>query len=389
VTGDGMALAYRHGVPLRDMEFVQYHPTCMPGTGLLFTEGCRGEGGILINKDGYRYLQDYGLGPPDPWPRNKAMELGPRDRISQAFWHEERKGRTIATPHGAAVYLDLRQLGAAKLRERLPQICELAEHFLGIDPAERPIPVRPAVHYTMGGILVNIETASPLPGLYAAGECSSVGIHGANRLGSNSLVELSVFGKVAGATAAAFARGVVTAPTATLERQAQDVERRILALIVADTGSERPAVLRDEMARSMEAGCGIYRLGAEMQATCDTLAALKDRYRRLRLDDRSRVWNTEWLTAIELGYQLDVAEAIAHSAFYRRESRGAHQRLDGFEARDDASFLKHTLAYYRPDGPPRIDYSPIVITRSPPGRRAYGAEGERIEETRKERGHAD
>src|SRR3984893_4890933 len=168
VTGDGMALAFRHGVPLRDMEFMQYHPTCMPGTGLLFTEACRGEGGILTNRDGYRYLQDYGLGPPDPWPRNKAMELGPRDRISQAFWHEERKGRTTTTPHGAAVYLDLRQLGARKLRERLPQICELAEHFLGIDPAKRPIPVRPAVHYTMGGILVNIETPSPLPGLFAA-----------------------------------------------------------------------------------------------------------------------------------------------------------------------------------------------------------------------------
>jgi succinate dehydrogenase flavoprotein subunit len=380
VTGDGMALAYRHGVPLRDMEFVQYHPTCMPGTGLLFTEGCRGEGAILTNKDGYRYLQDYGLGPPDPWPRNKAMELGPRDRISQAFWHEQRKGRTISTPHGEAVHLDLRHLGARKLRERLPQICELAEHFLGIDPAKDAIPVRPAVHYTMGGILVDIETAAPLPGLFAAGECASSGIHGANRLGSNSLSELGVFGKVAGITAAGYARSVVVAHNATLERQAQDVERGALSLIGADGGTDRPAVLRDEMARSMEAGCGIYRLGAEMQATCDTIATLKERYRRLHLDDRSRAWNTEWLAAIELGYQLDVAEAIAHSAINRRESRGAHQRLDGFTARDDASFLKHTLAYYQPGGVPRIDYGPINITRSPPGKRAYGAEGERIEQ---------
>ena len=380
VTGDGMALAYRHGVPLRDMEFVQYHPTCMPGTGLLFTEGCRGEGAILTNKDGYRYLQDYGLGPPDPWPRNKAMELGPRDRISQAFWHEQRKGRTISTPHGEAVHLDLRHLGARKLRERLPQICELAEHFLGIDPAEEAIPVRPAVHYTMGGILVDIETAAPLPGLFAAGECASSGIHGANRLGSNSLSELGVFGKVAGITAAGYARSVVVAQNATLERQAQDVERGALSLIGADGGTERPAVLRDEMARSMEAGCGIYRVGAEMRATCDTIATLKERYRRLHLDDRSRAWNTEWLAAIELGYQLDVAEAIAHSAINRRESRGAHQRLDGFTARDDASFLKHTLAYYQPGGVPRIDYGPINITRSPPGKRAYGAEGERIEQ---------
>jgi fumarate reductase flavoprotein subunit len=379
VTGDGMAMAYRHGVPLRDMEFVQYHPTCMPGTGLLFTEGCRGEGGILTNKDGYRYLQDYGLGPPDPWPRNKAMELGPRDRISQAFWHEERKGRTISTPHGEAVHLDLRHLGARKLHERLPQICELAEHFLGIDPAHQPIPVRPGVHYTMGGILVNLETATPLPGLFAIGECASAGIHGANRLGSNSLSELGVFGKMAGTTAAAYVRGVLAAPISMLERKAQEVERRALSLLAFEGGSERPAALRDEMARSMEAGCGIYRLGTEMQATCDTITILKERYRNLHLDDRSRVWNTEWLGAIELGYQLDVAESIAHSALNRRESRGAHQRLDGFETRDDAAFLKHTLAHYRPDQPPLIDYSPVVITHSPPGKRAYGAEAERIE----------
>jgi fumarate reductase flavoprotein subunit len=379
VTGDGMALAFRHGVPLRDMEFVQYHPTCMPGTGLLFTEGCRGEGGILTNKDGYRYLQDYGLGPPDPWPRNKAMELGPRDRLSQAFWHEERKGRTITTPHGAAVNLDLRRLGARKLRERLPQICELAEHFLGVDPAEKPIPVRPAVHYTMGGILVDINAAAPLAGLFAAGECSSVGIHGANRLGSNSLAELGVFGKVAGTSAATYARTVASSQLSTLERQAKDVECRTVSLIEGDGGTESLAQLRDEMAQSMEAGCGIYRLGPEMQTTCNTIASLKQRFRKLQLSDRSRVWNTEWLSAIELGYQLDVAEAIAHSALNRRESRGAHQRIDGFDKRDDANYLKHTLAHYRADGPPRIDYGPVKITKSPPGKRAYGAEGERLE----------
>jgi fumarate reductase flavoprotein subunit len=234
-----------------------------------------------------------------------------------------------------------------------------------------------------------METAAPLPGLFAAGECASAGIHGANRLGSNSLSELGVFGKIAGTRAAAYARSAVAAaPIATIERQAEDVERRTLSLIVADGGSERLAVLRDEMARSMEAGCGIYRIGAEMQATCDTIATLKERYRGLRLDDRSRIWNTEWLSAIELGYQLDVAEAIAHSAINRRESRGAHQRLDGFGTRDDATFLKHTLAHYRPDGPPHIDYGPVTITRSPPGRRVYGAEAERIEQTGKEADHA-
>ena len=384
VTGDGMAMAYRHGVALRDMEFVQYHPTCMPGSGLLFTEACRGEGGILTNKDGYRYLQDYGLGPPDPWPRNKAMELGPRDRLSQAFWHEERKGRTIATRNGAAVNLDLRHLGAKKLRERLPQICELAESFLGIDPAERPVPVRPAVHYTMGGILVNGETASTLTGLYAVGECSSIGIHGANRLGSNSLAELGVFGKVAGEAAARCARSLPPGPMATLKKQADDVRRRAVDLIRNEAGGERLAVLRDAMAQSMETGCGIYRLDTQMKQTCHTLAELKNRYRRLRLDDTSRAWNTEWLAAIELGYQLDVAQAMAHSAFARKESRGAHSRLDGFEQRDDANFLKHTLAVYRADGPPAISYMPVNITRSAPGKRAYGAEGEHLEGYRKE-----
>jgi len=385
VTGDGMAMAYRHGVALRDMEFVQYHPTCMPGSGLLFTEACRGEGGILTNKDGYRYLQDYGLGPPDPWPRNKAMELGPRDRLSQAFWHEERKGRTVATRNGTAVNLDLRHLGAKKLRERLPQICELAESFLGIDPADKPIPVRPAVHYTMGGILVNADTASTLTGLYAVGECSSIGLHGANRLGSNSLAELGVFGRVAGEAAARCARSLPVGPMATLEKQADDVCRRAVDLIRSERGGERLAVLRDAMAQSMESGCGIYRLGPEMKQTCDTLAGLKHRYRRLQLQDKSRGWNTEWLAALELGYQLDVAEAIAHSALARKESRGAHSRLDGFEQRDDANFLKHTLAVYRADGPPTISYMPVNITRSKPGKRAYGAEGEYLEGRREKR----
>ncbi len=379
VTGDGMALAYRHGVPLRDMEFMQYHPTCMPGTGLLFTEACRGEGGILTNKDGYRYLQDYGLGPADPWPRKKAMELGPRDRLSQAYWHEDRKGRTIETPHGSAVHLDLRHLGARKLRERLPQICELAEQFLGIDPAQAPIPVRPAVHYTMGGILVDGRTASPLPGLYAAGECSSVGIHGANRLGSNSLAELCVFGRVAGEEAARYARIAPRGESDSLARQAEDAIARARELVTRRDGRERLATIRKEMAQSMEDGCGIYRTGIEMRATCDKLAELRERYRRVRLDDASTQWNTEWLNVVELGYQLEVAQALAHSALGREESRGAHQRLDGFTQRDDVRFLKHTLARYDGANAPRIGYGDVKITRSPPGTRAYGVAGEHAE----------
>jgi fumarate reductase flavoprotein subunit len=380
VTGDGMALAYRHGVPLRDMEFVQYHPTCMPGTGLLFTEACRGEGGFLLNKDGHRYLQDYGLGPAEPTPRNKAMELGPRDRLSQAYWHEKRKGQTIAGPNGAAVvHLDLRHLGEKKLRERLPQICELAEEYLGVDPAKAPIPVLPAVHYTMGGIEAAFDTSAPLAGLYSAGECSSIGLHGANRLGSNSLTELLVFGKVAGEAAARHAMQAGRADAGRLSALAGQVQAQAEALLSAQGGTERIATLRREMAASMEEGCGIYRTEAEMQATCDKLAELKQRCKRIRLDDHSRVWNTEWLLALELGYQLDVAQAIAHSALQRRESRGSHQRLDGFTERDDANFLKHTLALYQGDDAPRIAYSGVRITKSRPGVRAYGAAGELAE----------
>jgi len=383
VTGDGMALAYRHGVPLRDMEFVQYHPTCMPGTGLLFTEACRGEGGFLLNKDGDRYLQDYGLGPAEPTPRNKAMELGPRDRLSQAYWHEKQKGRTISGPHGEVVHLDLRHLGEKKLRERLPQIYELAVEYLGVDPAASPIPVLPAVHYTMGGIVADGRTASTLRGLYSVGECSSVGIHGANRLGSNSLTELIVFGKTAGVEAAAYAKTVPHGNAATLASLADAARGRALSVVSRRDGNERIATLRRAMAQSMEDGCGIYRTAATMQATCDTLAALKERYRRVQVDDHSTAWNTEWLLAIELGYQLDVAEAMVHSALQRRESRGSHQRLDGYDKRDDTNYLKHSLAYWNGDDAPRIAYGPVKITHSAPGTRAYGAAGEKADAERK------
>jgi fumarate reductase flavoprotein subunit len=381
VTGDGMGIAYRHGVPLRDMEFVQYHPTALPGSGVLITEGCRGEGGILTNKDGYRYLQDYGLGPPDPWPRPKAMELGPRDRLSQAFWHEEQKGRTVETPQGHAVWLDLRQLGAARIHERLPMITEVAKTFAGVDPVVSPIPVRPAVHYTMGGILCNGQTETPLKGLYAAGECSSVGIHGANRLGSNSLAEIVVFGKVAGERAAQYAKQAPAVLSDSARKQAEVVENRLLALLNNDKG-ERIATIRDEMYKTMESGVGIFRKADSMQAACSKVATLRDRLQRgLKLDDRNRMYNTEWLSAIELGFTLEIAEVIAVSALNRKESRGAHTRLDEFKERDDANFLMHTLAYRTGDGPPRLDYSPVTITKSPPKSRVYGGAGKKVELT--------
>jgi fumarate reductase flavoprotein subunit len=378
VTGDGMGMALRHGVALRDMEFVQYHPTALPGSGILITEGCRGEGAVLVNRHGRRYLQDYGLGPPDPWPRAKAMELGPRDRLSQAFWHEERKGHTVATPQGPAVHLDLRHLGARKIHERLPLITEVARTFAGVDPVTQPIPVRPAVHYTMGGIACNAQTETVLPGLYAAGECASVGLHGANRLGSNSLAEIVVFGAVAGERAAAFARDAAPpapAARAALHRQAEAEAARLLKLLGVDRG-ERLATLRDELGACMERGVGIFRDAAGMQASCDTLARLRERCRAgVRLDDRSRAFNTEWLAAIELGFMLEVAEAMAHSALQRQESRGAHVRLDAFTQRDDERFLAHTLAHHQGDGPPRITHAPVRITTSPPRVRRYGGAG--------------
>ncbi|MBI4294413.1 MAG: fumarate reductase (quinol) flavoprotein subunit [Betaproteobacteria bacterium] len=383
VTGDGMALAYRHGAPLRDLEFMQYHPTCMPGTGLLFTEACRGEGGFLLNKDGYRFLQDYGLGPAEDKPRNKFMELGPRDRVSQAIWHEERKGRTISTPFGEAVHLDMRHLGEKKLRERLPLIYELAEEYMGIDPAKAPIPVRPGVHYTMGGIYADINAATPLQGLFAAGECASNGIHGANRLGSNSLVDIVVFGKVAGVQAARLAKSVSNSKPALLEKQAAAAEKRALDLVKKTGGKERASVLRKEMGQSMEHGCGIYRVAKEMQETCDKLAELRQRYKNLDVEDKSSVFNTDWLTAIELGFLLEVAEVVATSALNRKESRGAHQRIDGYENRDDVNFLKHTLAYYTGDGPPRIEFQDVIITKSKPGTRAYGAAGVKADQEKK------
>jgi len=239
------------------------------------------------------------------------------------------------------------------------------------------------VHYTMGGIWVGVNAASPLPGLYAAGECASNGIHGANRLGSNSLVETVVFGKVAGDQAAKFAQSASISNPASLVQQAEAARERALQPVTKTDGKERIAVLRKEMAQSMENGCGIYRTAEGMQTTCNKLDELKERYLNIRLDDKSSVWNSEWLGAIELGYLLDVAQAIAYSALHRKESRGAHQRLDGYEKRDDVNYLKHTLAYRALDGAPRIEYGDVVITKSQPGTRAYGAAGEKAEQERK------
>jgi len=371
VTGDGMAMAYHAGVPLKDMEFVQYHPTGLPGTGLLITEAARGEGGILINKDGYRYLQDYGLGPPDPWPRLRAMELGPRDKLSQAFVKESQKGRTIQGPYGEVVHLDIRHLGEKKIDKKLPFVRELAHKYVGIDPVKELIPVRPVVHYMMGCVHTDIHGATPLPGLYAAGEVACVSINGANRLGSNSLTELLVFGARAGKEAARFARAHPEFDRTALAAQARDEEQRIAnQFIRKEGGMERIATLRAEMNQAMEAGAGIYREEASLRETCERLASLRQRFAHIRLDDRSQIFNTELIAALELEFMLDLAEALAHSARARTESRGSHQRTD-YPQRDDENFLRHTMAY-RTGGPPRIEYLDVVITHWPPGERVYG-----------------
>jgi fumarate reductase flavoprotein subunit len=372
-TGDGMAMAYRAGVPLKDMEFIQYHPTGLPGTGILITEGSRGEGGILVNKDGYRYLQDYNLGPPDPWPRKKAMELGPRDRLSQAFWHEQQKGRTIKTPYGDVVHLDIRHLGEQKINERLPMVRELAMSYIGVDPVHEPIPVRPVVHYTMGGIHTDIDTATPLPGLFAAGECACVSINGANRLGSNSLAEILVFGARAGRSAAAFAKANPLGAMKTAGASTAAAPLRVRELFMREGGNETTTRLRKAMHDTMESGAGIYRTRESLDETCRILSELRRRYGQLQLEDRSNVFNTDLLQALELGSMLDIAEALAQSALERNESRGSHQRLD-HAGRDDDRFLRHSLATYRGADPPTISYCDVVITRSQPAERVYGGQ---------------
>lgn len=373
VTGDGMAMAYRQGVALRDMEFVQYHPTGLPGSGILITEAARGEGGVLTNRDGYRYLQDYGLGPETTLgrPKNKTMELGPRDKVSQAFWHEAQHDRVLTTDRGDAVNLDLRHLGEAHINERLPLIRDLAKTYVGADPVHQPIPVRPTAHYTMGGIQTDIRTQTSLPGLFAVGECASSGLHGANRLGSNSLAELSVFGRVAGEQAAELAAQVDRVDPQRLTARAAKNADRWERLRTA-SGKEKMADIRTAMAQTMEDGIGIYRDGSAMQQTCDTLAELRERYQHIGLKDHSLAYNTEWLYAIELGFLLDVAHAMAHSAYARRESRGSHQRLDDFTTRNDQRYLKHSLALRRIDDAPKVRWQPVNITRSRPAERRYG-----------------
>jgi len=375
-TGDGMAMAYRAGVPLKDMEFVQYHPTGLPGTGILLTEGCRGEGGILVNKHGYRYLQDYGMGPETPKGETvlKTMELGPRDRLSQAFWHEQKKGNTVETPWGDCVMLDMRHLGEKKINERLPLVRELASSYVGHDPVTDLVPVRPVIHFMMGGIDCNINGETRMPGLFALGETACTGLHGANRLGSNSLTDLLVSGKLTARTACEFAKtagGSVDDPAVTA--QAEGIVTGIRELLQQSGGDESISGIRREMKTTLEEGAGIYRDEEGAVASCEKLAELRQRYSGIEVHDKSNVFNTDLQSALELRNMLDVAETVAEGSLQRRESRGAHQRLDHTE-RDDVNYLKHSLCYRQSDERPRVEWSDVTITRSQPGVRDYSGD---------------
>jgi fumarate reductase flavoprotein subunit len=363
-TGDGMALAYREGVALKDMEFVQYHPTGLPGTGILITEASRGEGGYVRNKDGERFLvtRDYGVG-------SKA-ELGPRDMISRAIMREIAAGRGVEGPYGQHVWLDLTHLGEQKIDSRLPFVRELATTYAFVDPVYEPIPIRPVVHYMMGGVDTDIDGATSLGGLYAAGECACVSLNGANRLGSNSLTECLVFGARAGRHAASYVRGAAAPDEARARAQAEAEGARLDALRGSARGDEKIARIRDEMNGALEAGCGVYREQASMALACKELAMLQERAPRLRLSDASRVFNTELVAALELYNMLDVAEAVANAALARKESRGAHACSD-YPARNDAEYLHHSLVTRSAEGRPVVGRKAVTLGIWEPEERKY------------------
>jgi len=357
-TGYGMAMAYRAGVPLKDMEFIQFHPTTLVGTNILISEAARGEGGYLINNLGERFMARY--------VSESVMELAPRDIVSRSIQTEINEGRGI----NGGVYLDLRHLGRDKILERLPGIRELAINFQGVDPIDKPILIQPSQHYSMGGIDTDKSGASRLPGFYAAGECACVSVHGANRLGGNSLLETIVFGKRAGEAATRYVSGLEGRPTpeVAVAEALQTMRGRIDALLTSE-GNERMASIRDEMALTMSDKVGVFRQPDLLAEAVETIRRLKDRYQNIGLSYKGRRFNLDLFRTLELGGMLDVAETIAVGALKRTESRGSHARRD-FTKRDDANWLKHTLATWTPDGP-KLSYSPVSITQWQPEERKY------------------
>lgn len=354
-TGDGIAIAYKAGVPLRDMEFVQFHPTGLYGQGILVTEGARGEGGYLVNNDGERFMKKYAP---------TKMELGPRDLVSRSIWTEIMEGRGIGGKD--FVHLDIRHLGKEKILERLPQVHELCRNYLGIDCIAEPIPIQPTAHYTMGGIPTDVTGLSRLKGLYAAGECASANVHGANRLGGNSLLETIVFGRRAGDSAADFAEKEAWAE---FPEKAFDLERKRINELIERESGEKQWTIRNELQDIMMNKVGIFRTGPEMQEALEKVRELKDRIKNICIDDKSWLYNTELAGVLELQNILLLAETICLGGIKREESRGAHFRND-YPERDDKEWLKHSLIRFHPDEP-EISYEDVIITRYQPEARKY------------------
>jgi succinate dehydrogenase flavoprotein subunit len=353
-TGDGMALAARVGVPLKDMEMMQFHPTTLAPSGVLITEGCRGEGAYLLNSEGERFLKDYAP---------NAMELASRDVISRAEQTEIDLGRGV----DGNVLLDLRHLGAEKILERLHGTRELSMTFAGVDPIYEPIPVRPGAHYHMGGVDTDVWGRTELEGLYAAGECACVSVHGANRLGGNALMETITFGKRAGAHAADWA---LTHTTVTVPASVQsDAERELKELLRRSEG-ERPWSIRDELAETMHVNFGVFRREDQMVQQGEIVAGLQDRYESVVVDDKGGVFNTDLTQALELGFLLELADCMVVSGIARRESRGAHARPYDYPGRDDENFMQHTVVRVV-DGRPALEWKPVTMTKWQPQERKY------------------
>ncbi|HHT9140038.1 MAG TPA: FAD-binding protein [Candidatus Tripitaka californicus] len=347
-TGMGMAVPYWAGIPLKDMEFIQFHPTTLYGKNVLITEGARGEGGFLVNNKGERFLANYA-------DSGKAMEVAPRDIISRNMTKEITEGRGF---EGGYLHLDLRHLGREKILARLPGIREICLEFAGIDPIDEPIPVQPGQHYTMGGIDCTTECETRIKGFYAAGEAACVSVHGANRLGGNSLLETLVFGQIAGDRAAEYVQTKTQREQGkkALEETLARTEEKIKKTLNS-TGKEHPSKIRDAMQDLMVKDVGIFRNGQGLKEASEGLRDLKERCRDIKINYKGRAWNQALVIALELEGSLDVAEAVVAGALAREESRGSHSRTD-FSKRDDQNWLRHTLCFFTPEGP-RLEYSEV------------------------------
>ncbi len=365
-TGDGMALVYRAGLPLEDMEFYQFHPTGLWKLGILVSEAARGEGGILKNASGERFMERYAP---------TVKDLAPRDMVSRAIITEIREGRGIRGSDGTDyVYLDVSHLGKDVIDEKLPEITGFARTYLGVEPTKEPIPIQPTAHYAMGGIPTNVdcevlmnEMGETVKGLYAAGECACVSVHGANRLGTNSLLDLVVFGRRGGKAIAEFLKHADYLP---VDESAADNSRRIIDSVMNSTGGEKISALRTELQNSMMELCGVFRNEEGLRKMIEILGGLRERAKNISIQDKGRVFNTELLGALELQNMLDNAEATVFGAYARQESRGAHTRED-HPKRDDDNWMKHTFAFKKDSSYPELKYKPVVIKRYQPMERKY------------------